>query len=91
MIFLRKMRGFYPHRPTAAPKVYMTKRIRGALTLTTYSVVAVQAEAPMTAPEEGGSSPCLEADHFPSFGQKYFGECEGLAPRHPLAAGACHA
>jgi len=88
MIFLRKIGGRCPPVP---PEVFQTKRIRGALTLTPYSHLAVQAEAPMTAPEEGVPSPVLEAERSYSFGLKYRGEREGLAPRSALAAGAYHA
>ena len=92
MIFLRKMRERCSH----TLEVFLTKRSKGALTLTAYSVFAGQAEAPMTAPEEGVPSFSWTAERLSSFGQKYLGGAEGggKAP-NPLAAGAkikrCHA
>ncbi len=45
----------------------------------------------MAVPEEGVSSLSRGAERLSSFGRKYFGEREGLAPLSVLAAGADHA
>ena len=92
VIFLRKIGGFYPPCP---PKVFLTKRKRAALTLILpfdlYERDAGQAEAPMTAPEDGDPSLQDRAGRCLSFGQKYLREREGLVPRSTLAAGAGYA